>query len=458
MPRTFTWVAMLLGTALHAQNLVPNPSFEQVSSCPSFASQLDRAAPWTNPTLGTPELYHGCAPLSSYVSVPNNTTGGFQYARTGQGYAGLYTWRTDIANMREYAQVQLSAPLQAGTCYRVSMYVNMPNDQPYACDGFGAHLSAAPLTANNGQVLPVPPHIDHTAGALITDTLGWTLISGIYDATGGERYLTIGNFRNDANTQTQLIHTGTWYTTSAYLLVDDVSVEAIPLELDLGPDTLLCSNNALLLDATTPGASYLWSDGGTGPTLAVSQPGTYWVTVMLGACSISDTIVVSGGGPPRFDLPERLAICPGGSVEVDATVPGASILWMDGDTNAIRTISTATLWTVTATNACGSTTAQVDVRRDLCPCIPFLPNAFTPNGDGINDTVGPQFRCGSGEVTWSIHDRWGSLVFEGASLDVLWDGTIGGQPVVEGTYVWSARVLGTGDEHSVYMGHVTVLR
>ncbi|MCB0792126.1 MAG: gliding motility-associated C-terminal domain-containing protein [Flavobacteriales bacterium] len=443
---------------LIAQNLVPNPSFEQVTSCPSFASQLDHATPWTNPTLGTPELYHGCAPLSSYVSVPFNTTGGFQYARTGQGYAGLYTWRTDIPNMREYAEVQLLSPLQAGTCYRVTMYVNMPNDHPYACDGFGAHFSTNPIGASNGQVLPYPAHVENPTGQLLTDTAGWTMISGVYTAAGGEQYLTIGNFRNDAATQTLQVNSGTWYTTSAYLLVDDVSVEPLVLDLDLGPDTLLCTTDQLLLDATTPGATYLWSDGSTGPTLLAAHAGTYWARVSIGGCSVSDTLVITGGGPPEVDLPRDVFLCPGATTVLDATFPGSTVLWSDGDTSAARVVEMPGVYAVTVTNACGSRHAEAEVHAEICACIPYLPNAFTPNGDGINDRVHPLFRCAGGAVRWAVYDRWGSLAFDAEDGSMEWDGTIGGVPVPAGVYVWQAHVQGTANDDGLYMGHVMLIR
>ncbi|MEZ4806252.1 MAG: gliding motility-associated C-terminal domain-containing protein [Flavobacteriales bacterium] len=450
-------MSIILPVISMGQNLVPNPSFESVTSCPSFASQLDRAAPWYNPTLGTPELYHGCAPLSSYVSVPQNTTGGYQLARTGEGYVGLYTYRTDIANMREYAEIQLLEPLVAGRCYTFSMFVNMPNDHPYAVDGFGAHFSADPLTSTDGFVLPVSAHIENPSGSFITDTLGWTEISGVYTALGGEAYLTIGNFNDDATTQVLQVATGLWHQTSGYLLVDDVSLMELELNVDLGPDTLLCDAASLLLDAANPGAEYLWSDGSTGPTLVVSAPGTYWVRVAQGACSASDTVQVSGGGGPVLSLPREVLICPGNSVVLDASANG-SVQWMDGDTNAVRNVGIPGTYTVVATNACGNSTATTEVVQDRCPCVPFLPNAFTPNGDGINDTVGPRIQCGVGTLRWSVYDRWGRLLWEANDGNAEWDGSVDGVPVPNGVYAWRMDLIGVPDVPDRYMGHLTVLR
>jgi gliding motility-associated-like protein len=443
---------------LAAQNLVPNPSFEQVTSCPTFASQLDHAAPWFNPTQGTPELYHGCAEPQSYVSVPWNTTGGYQYAHAGEAYAGVFTWRTDVENMREYAEVELTSPLQAGTCYKVGFYANMPNDHPYACDGIGAHFSVGPITSNNGYVLPYTADIANPDGALITDTAGWTLISGVYTAAGGETHITLGNFKNDASTQTLQIATGVWYQTSAYLLLDDVSVEPLVLELDLGPDTLICDGGTLLLDATQPDAQYLWNDGSIGATLLATQPGTYWAQVTLGACTISDTMVISGGLPPDLRLADDTTLCEGATLVLDASTPGASIVWMDGDTLPVRTVQAPGTYSVTATNMCGSTNASMTVSTEVCACVPFLPNVFTPNGDGINELIGPIFHCGTGTIDWTIYDRWGLLVFSGKGSDLSWDGKKNGREVPDGVYVWRARVNFPRDPDEQYIGHITLLR
>ncbi|MBK9195208.1 MAG: hypothetical protein IPO17_09525 [Flavobacteriales bacterium] len=225
------------------QNLVPNPSFETVTSCPTFASMLNLAAPWYNPTQGTPELYHGCAPNGDFAGVPLNYSGGFQYARTGVGFAGIYTFRVGVPQMREYIEVPLLQPLMAGSCYTFSMYVNMPNEFELACDGIGAHFSVGPVSSNSPFLLAITPQIDHPLGVLITDTVGWTEVSGTYTATGGETHLTIGNFRNDANTTWAMFNPGVWYVEQAYLLVDDVSLVPVLDELDLGPDTALCGGS-----------------------------------------------------------------------------------------------------------------------------------------------------------------------------------------------------------------------
>ena len=71
----------------------------------------------------------------------------------------------------------------------------------------------------------------------------------------------------------------------------------------------------------------------------------------------------------------------------------------------------------------------------IIPVAWFIPNAFTPNGDGTNDVLsikGPEV-CASPVMT--IHNKWGQAIWEGDSK-TGWDGTSGGQPAPEGVYVY----------------------
>ena len=69
----------------------------------------------------------------------------------------------------------------------------------------------------------------------------------------------------------------------------------------------------------------------------------------------------------------------------------------------------------------------------------ILPNAFTPNGDGINETIRPVYNCMT-EVKLSIYDTWGSLIYAETGEDIYgWDGTIDGNPAENGNYIMVVR-------------------
>jgi gliding motility-associated-like protein len=229
---------------LSAQNLVPNPSFESNSGCPTSISQLYLANFWSSPTAATPDYIHTCG-TGTWVTVPN-PFGGYQQPRTGNAYAHIISY-PDIgaANYREYLQVQLTSPLITGQTYEVSFYASLNNSSRYAINNLGAYLSSTPPSSSNTLVLPITPQIVETN--IISDTTNWVQISGLYTATGGEQYLTIGNFFDDASTNT-IVNTGTTSLVSDVgYLIDDVSV------LPYMPPTSLCDTNCSPNLAPNPG-------------------------------------------------------------------------------------------------------------------------------------------------------------------------------------------------------------
>lgn len=90
----------------------------------------------------------------------------------------------------------------------------------------------------------------------------------------------------------------------------------------------------------------------------------------------------------------------------------------------------------------------------------YVPNSFTPNGDGINDYF---FPLGEGESMDEYHfyifNRWGEKIFEATQLDTKWDGKYMNQPVEEGIYVWKIQVINAiTEEFYEYTGQVTLIR
>jgi len=113
-------------------------------------------------------------------------------------------------------------------------------------------------------------------------------------------------------------------------------VNPIPI-VNLGTDQVLCDGQSAVLDATTSGASYLWSDGSTNPTLTVSATGEFWVEVNQNGCVASDTVDFVVTPQLVVDLGPDITICPGASVSLDATLAGATYVWSSGETTAAIT-------------------------------------------------------------------------------------------------------------------------
>lgn len=131
-----------------------------------------------------------------------------------------------------------------------------------------------------------------------------------------------------------------------------VVVEPQP-SVNLGPDVEFCAGDSIVLNATTPGATYLWQNATTAPTLTAKTTGLYWVRVAIGNCIDRDTVLVNVKPYPPLNLGLDTAICQGDQHTIDVTVPGGSYLWQDNSTSPVYTIDEKGTYFVTVTqNGC----------------------------------------------------------------------------------------------------------
>jgi gliding motility-associated-like protein len=257
-----------------------------------------------------------------------------------------------------------------------------------------------------------------------------------------------------------------WVTVmkNSCVVTDTVTVtNKAAINEDLGPDKDICAGGLVVLDATNPDAvSYLWNDGTTNPIKEVSAPGTYTVTVMDKYCGLlsSDSVKVTVAGIPSFSLGNDTTICIGQTLTltVDAG-SGNSIKWQDGSTTPKYVVTTTGHYTVTVYNDCGSMTDDIIVTYKTCEGKPDFPNAFTPNGDGNNDSFKPHVTGTMYDYDLRVYNRWGEQIFISRNANTGWDGRYKGEPVEIGTYVWMLtykKVLGGPEK--VVKGEVTVVR
>lgn len=228
-PSIFT--CLITSMSSFAQNLVPNPSFEQVN-CPTgytgFPAQVETFMQnWYSATCASPDPMTNCS-SNANTSVPDVWFGN-QVARTGTNYMGLGFY----GSWYEYIGVRLTQPLVSGETYHVSFYVSMAEQIRYAADALGIYFSTSEIRCYSGFSGPVLTHIPQVVqptGAFLTDSVGWTAISGAYTAIGGEEYIVIGYFK-PWNVST-LQDIGNGGLTRCYYYIDDVSVERIePLSI-----------------------------------------------------------------------------------------------------------------------------------------------------------------------------------------------------------------------------------
>lgn len=283
---------------------MPNPSFETYTTCPTGPSQVNLAIPWYGTNTNS-EYFNSCA--SGNLNVPN-TAYGYQPARTGNGFAGQYFLNGYGINYREYIQVALTNSLVAGNCYLVKFYVNSINKIIcYASNNIAAHISSTAYMTSGG-VAPSPYQIFLVHNPTITDTLNWTEIGGIYTASGGEKYITIGNFKDDVNTDTVRVNNGTYG--AAYYFIDDVSVEQITSPTWQLKDTMIIGGDSVLIGPLYSGLTCNWfsmlgTPIGSGAAMWVKPATTTSYVLQQTFCNttFSDTVTVyvSGVGYHEFN-------------------------------------------------------------------------------------------------------------------------------------------------------------
>jgi gliding motility-associated-like protein len=95
--------------------------------------------------------------------------------------------------------------------------------------------------------------------------------------------------------------------------------------------------------------------------------------------------------------------------------------------------------TLVVTDNLGCTDTTIKIIKKLHSCIIAVPNAFTPNGDGINDYLYPLNGFKADNLIFRVYNRYGQLIFETTDWTRKWDGTLGGKPQGTGTYVWTLQ-------------------
>ena len=114
-------------------------------------------------------------------------------------------------------------------------------------------------------------------------------------------------------------------------------------------------------------------------------------------------------------------------------------VWEDNFTEKERNLIVPGTYTASY-SYCNSQTRHIyQLEKEACACDLFIPNAFSPNDDGVNDQLESFSNCRLAELNVKIYDRWGELVYENGGLDFNWDGRFNGKNVQSGVYILLAK-------------------
>ena len=344
-------------------------------------------------------------------------------------------------------------------------------------DSWGCTATSSTITVGNPSVLTVSASVNPQSCASQVDGSVSLTASG-----GTPTYSYAWSPTSGTNASITSLTAGSYFytvTDSRGCTVSDSSVVPLSLAITLQATVIqpLCpplATGSIAVTATggNPGYTYMWSNAAQNPTNAQLAPGTYLLTVTDSrGCTALDTftlayqgsLTVNAGIADTIDLGQSATL----TAITNSTAGDISYIWspdyhlscVDCQSNVAFPVQTITYTVVASdTNGCRATdsvTVYVNKNYNI-----YIPNAFTPNGNSVND----YFQIFGDTTSWKqvsadIYNRWGEKIFESHDIDFKWDGTYKGKLQEPNVYVYVINVTFI-DGHStgVLKGSVTLIR
>ncbi|MEP6844877.1 MAG: gliding motility-associated C-terminal domain-containing protein [Panacibacter sp.] len=214
------------------------------------------------------------------------------------------------------------------------------------------------------------------------------------------------------------------------------------------PKTGISCNALPILEApVTPHASYQWYKdsiaikGATDSIYQLSdsaEESYYNVIIHTDTnCIVSEPFFTTTSKLNNIKIPADTILCTHNSVVLAPAFEGITYT-VNGTIVPVLTINKAGAYNITATDAYGCEKIfHTNVQEQNClDCNAFIPNAFTPNNDGLNDLFRAKINCNFSEFHFNIFNRWGKKIFDSRDINKGWDGTYLGNKMPGGAYVY----------------------
>ncbi|MCB9031071.1 MAG: gliding motility-associated C-terminal domain-containing protein [Chitinophagales bacterium] len=234
-------------------------------------------------------------------------------------------------------------------------------------------------------------------------------------------------------------------------IYDTITVNAYTVEgiADAGPDAYVCPGDTVYL-AGSGGNTYLWQpptylEDPTDPNTGVNAPPTdmYYFLIAYNelGCADTDVVFIDLLPEPDIDAGQDYTIVLGGFTQLHGD--GAyTYSWSPTETlsnpdvyNPIANPQDTTTYYLTAWDEYGCIGYDSVTINVIDPVYIVTPNAFSPNGDNLNDIFRPVIIGPGTLLDFQVYNRWGEMVFEWTGEGPGWDGTLNGVNVELGTYI-----------------------
>ena len=224
------------------------------------------------------------------------------------------------------------------------------------------------------------------------------------------------------------------------------------------PDDEFCDSISISLSGLLQ--NVVWDNGSNSLQRRFTNPGTYSYTALdpQSGCTFSDTFNLRrvGSSGQLGALPVSAEpYCLGDTIILEAPA-GFSVRWPSGSDSTVAVWSDNTLRAEFST-PCFDTTVFVTLRFTDCRCAIHIPTAFSPNGDGRNESLKPIGVCDFESYYWQISNRWGQEVFYTTDPEEAFDGNLNGQAMPEGVYVYRLFIKTPHVERTI-RGIFTIIR
>jgi gliding motility-associated-like protein len=238
--------------------------------------------------------------------------------------------------------------------------------------------------------------------------------------------------------------------------------------ISLGNDTSFCSGGSAVLLGPGGFTRYLWSTGDTTPAVTVSNTAVYSLTVTnASGCTATASVGVTVNPQPIVSLPNDTTVFENNPIKLVPVISGnlnGKYLWQPEESisciNCAQPVVNPSdtivyILTYTDVNNC-SDSASIRINVIKGGEI-YMPNVFSPNGDGNNDVLKP-LGYHIKNISWKVFNRWGELVFVSDDFNFGWDGYYKGMAQPVGVYVYTMEVTFMNKTVKHYKGSVTLIR
>jgi gliding motility-associated-like protein len=246
-------------------------------------------------------------------------------------------------------------------------------------------------------------------------------------------------------------------------IYDTANIDFYYIGLDLGPDTFYCGPVNRLLSPQYDYTSYLWNNEVTTKTYLADKPGLFHVTIVSKeGCIASDSIFLTQYPAISGGLGDDTTICLSSKFNLFASDSMTEYLWNTGSNTRdilVKDAGTYSVWVKNANGCEERDTIQIFEDPNALPSELFMPNAFTPNDDFVNEVYpGNKYTDPGADYLFRVFNRWGEKIFESNSPNEQWDGRIKGNWAQQDVYVFYVKYVACDEIERTFRGTFHLIR